>query len=101
MTVDADHARRPTASGLPIRNPLPASARGLLAQVRSLVRSSEILLVLFSGLVGSMAGVFVTLMSDMSQAAHVLLFHIALDERLSATARVHLPTALLAPVGGG
>ena len=100
MSVQADSPPRP-ASGLPIRMPLPARARGLLAQLRSLVRSSEILLVLFSGIVGALAGALVTFMSDVSQAAHVLLYHIPLDERLSGTARVSVAAALLAPVGGG
>ena len=89
------------ASGLPIRSPLPARARGLLAQLRGLVRASEVLLVLVAGLVGCIAGALVTFMSDLSQAAHVALFHIALDQRLSASARVSVPAALLVPVGGG
>ena len=94
-------AAHPSASGLPIREPLPARARGLLAQVRSLVRASEVLLVLVAGIVGAIAGALVTFMSALTQAAHVALFHIALDQRLSAVERVHLPIALLVPVAGG
>jgi chloride channel protein, CIC family len=89
------------ATGLPIRSPLPARARGVLAQLRAMVRASEVLLVLVAGLVGSLAGALVTFMSDLSQAAHVALFHIALDQRLSAVARIGLPAALLVPTGGG
>ncbi len=91
----------PVAAGLPIRAPLPARARGLLAQFRGLVRASEVLLVLIAGVIGCIAGAMVTFMSDLTQAAHIALFHIPLDERLSAVARVHLPAALLVPVGGG
>ncbi len=91
----------PASSGLPLRTHLPIRARGALAQLRTLVRSSEVLLVLFSGLVGSMAGVFVTLMSYMAQFCHVLLYHIDFDQRLSASAKVYFPVALLAPLGGG
>ena len=89
------------ASGLPIRTPLPARARGLLAQVRGLVRASELGLVLVAGLVGCLAGALVTFMSELSQLAHVTLFHIALDQRLSAVDQVRLPAALLVPMGGG
>ena len=102
MSVEAPGAQQPVpASGLPLRTPLPSRARGLLAQLRALVRSSEALLVVFSGIVGVVAGVFVTLMSYLAQTAHVLLFHIDFDQRLSAAAKIHLPAALLAPLGGG
>jgi chloride channel protein, CIC family len=101
MSMPADTAAPRPASGLPLRMPLPARARGVLAQLRSLVRSSEVLLVLFAGVVGALAGALVTFMSDLSQTAHVLLYHIPLDERLSASARISLPSAFLAPVGGG
>ena len=90
------------ASGRPIRDPLPARARGLLARIRGLVRASEVLLVAVAGVVGAMAGGLVTLMSSLSQAAHVALFHIALDQRLSAADKVSPLSALLVPaIGGG
>ena len=101
MTSVSDRTTPAVASGLPLRTPRPASARGLLAQLRGLIRASELGLVLVAGLVGCLAGAMVTFMSDLSQAAHVALFHIPLDERLSAVARVHLPAALVVPVGGG
>ena len=103
MTSVQDRAGAPqvAVSSLPIRAPLPARARGLLAQVRGMVRTSEVLLVMVAGVVGCIAGALVTFMSDLSQAAHIALFHIALDQRLSATAKVPLASALLVPLGGG
>ena len=101
MTSVSDRATPAIASGLPIRAPLSANARGLLAQLRGLIRASELGLVLVAGVVGCLAGAMVTFMSDLSQAAHVALFHIPLDERLSAAARVSLPAAVLVPVAGG
>ncbi len=106
MTADDRTRLRPRGSaspvsGLPIRRPLPARARGLAAQIRTLIRSSEVLLVLIAIGVGCGAGVLVVLMSDLTQAAHVLFYGIALDARLSAAERVRLPTAMLVPVGGG
>ncbi len=94
-------AAHPAASGLSLREPLPARARGLLARLRGLVRASEVLLVLVAAGVGAIAGALVTFMSALTQAAHVAFFHIALDQRLSAIERVGLPTALLVPVAGG
>jgi CIC family chloride channel protein len=91
----------PTAKGAPIRTPLPAQARGWFAQVRTLIRSSEVLLVLIAMIVGCGAGVLVTLMSAASQFAHILLYHIALDEHLSGVERVQMPIALVVPAGGG
>jgi chloride channel protein, CIC family len=89
------------AGGLPIRSAMPLRVRGLLSQIRAMVRASEVLLVLVAGLVGVLAGALVTVMSGLSQAAHVLFFHIALDQRLSAVQRVGFPAAILVPVGGG
>ena len=97
-----DRTRFPApAGGLPIREPPPARARGFAAQFRTLIRSSEILLVLVATGVGCGAGVLVILMSDLTQFAHVLFFGIPLDERLSATARIRPAAALLVPVCGG
>ncbi len=101
MTTIQDRPSTPRASGLPLRTPLPARARGLAAQIRTLIRSSEVLLVLIAALVGCGAGLLVTGMSQLSQAAHVLFFHIPLDARLSAVDRVRLPTALIVPLAGG
>jgi CIC family chloride channel protein len=102
MSVTGDRFKlQPAANGGPIRTPLPAQARGLFAQIRTLIRSSEVLLVLIAIIVGCGAGALVTLMSAVSQFAHILLYHIPLDEHLSAVERVRLPVALIAPAGGG
>jgi CIC family chloride channel protein len=102
MSVIGDRLKlRPGVVGAPLHMPLPARARGLFAQIRTLIRGSEVLLVLIAVLVGIMAGGLVTLMSQISQLAHMLLYGIPVDERLSATARVTLPIAFIAPVGGG
>ena len=93
--------RAAVTPGLSIRSLSPARAQGWLAKLRALVRASEVLLVLVAGLVGCLAGALVTFMSDLSQAAHVALFHIALDQRLSAVQRISLPAALLVPMAGG
>jgi CIC family chloride channel protein len=102
MSVIGDRLKlRTGVVGAPLHMPLPAGARGLFAQIRTLIRGSEVLLVLIAVLVGAMAGGLVTLMSQISQLAHMLLYGIPVDERLSATARVTLPIAFIAPVGGG
>ncbi len=94
--------RLPQMSGaLKIRLPRPAEARGLAAQFRTSVRSSEVLLVIVAALVGVGAGAAVTAMSALSQLAHVLFFGIALDQRLSAVGRVTPLAALTIPVLGG
>jgi CIC family chloride channel protein len=89
------------SGALKIRLPRPAEARGLAAQFRTSVRSSEVLLVIVAALVGVGAGAAVTAMSALSQLAHVLFFGIALDQRLSAVGRVTPLAALTIPVLGG
>ena len=81
--------------------PLADQARGRWSQLRALVRSREAFLVMAAILVGGVTGVLVTLMSHVSQLAHVLLFGIPLDQRLSATAHVPPFVAFAVPVGGG
>ena len=85
----------------PLQLPLPAAARGRMAQLRALVRSSEGLLVMVAAVVGAGAAVLVTGMSLLSQAAHVSLFGIPIDQRLSASARIPPWRALLFPTLGG
>ncbi len=101
-TTDRGRLRLPqVGTALKIRLPRPAEARGLAAQFRTSVRSSEVLLVIVAALVGVGAGAAVTAMSGLSQLAHVLFFGIALDQRLSAVDRVKPFAALTAPVLGG
>lgn len=75
--------------------------RDLAAQLRTAVRSSELLLVAIAAVVGCGAGAAVTVMSRAAQWAHVILFRIALDQRLSAVDHVAPWTALTAPAAGG
>ena len=81
--------------------PSPASARGRAAQLRAWVRSSEIALVMLAAAVGAGAAALVTGMSAASQLAHVTLFGIPLDQRLSASTSLDPWRVLLFPAGGG
>ncbi len=95
-------ARLGRLSGVgPLQLPSPAAARGRAAQLRALIRSSELLLVLVAALTGAGAAALVTGMSAASQAAHVLLFGLPLDQRLSAAAHVEPWRALVFPAAGG
>lgn len=87
--------------GLRLRLPKTMEARGLAAQLRTSVRSSEVMLVMVAALVGVGAGVLVTGMSYVSQLAHTLLFGIALDQRLSAMDQVSPLAALTVPALAG
>ena len=87
--------------GLQLRLPRPAAARGIAAQLRASVRSSEVMLVMVAALVGVGAGGLVTLMSYISQLAHTLFFGIPLDHRLSAMDRVSPLAALSVPALAG
>ena len=92
---------RGALGALPLRFPLPLEARGRAAQLRGLVRSSEVVFALVAALVGAGAGALVTAMSLISQTAHVLLFGIAVDQRLSASHGLEPMRVLMAPVLGG
>jgi CIC family chloride channel protein len=92
---------RSFASGLHIRLPRPAAARGLAAQFRASVRSSEVLLVFTAAIIGCGAGAAVTVMSGLAQFAHVFFYKIALDQRLSGVDHITPWMAMTAPVIGG
>ena len=72
-----------------------------LTRVRALLRSNEFYLIPLALGVGVFAGAVVTLMSEIAQIAHVLIYGIPIDVRLSANAFVKPWVALTAPVGGG
>jgi chloride channel protein, CIC family len=95
------HRFRLTAAGVPLRFPSPAEARGRIAQIRAAIRSSETILVLVAALVGGGAGALVTVMSLISQGAHVVLYGIPLDVRLSAADHIAPWRCLAAPAFGG
>jgi CIC family chloride channel protein len=72
-----------------------------LTRLRALVRSNEFYLIPLALVVGVVAGAIVTLMSEIAQIAHMLIYGIPIDVRLSANAYVDPMTALLAPACGG
>jgi CIC family chloride channel protein len=72
-----------------------------LTAVRALLRSNEFYLIPLALVVGVVAGAIVTLMSEIAQIAHVLIFGIPIDVRLSANATVNPIIALVAPALGG
>ncbi|TPQ41846.1 chloride channel protein [Bradyrhizobium guangdongense] len=73
----------------------------LLVRIRALLRSNEFYLIPLSLVIGTLAGAVVTLMAEMAQIAHVLIFGIPVDVRLSANAVVSPWAALAAPALGG
>jgi CIC family chloride channel protein len=76
-------------------------SRNRWAQLRALIRSREVFIVISALLVGGVTGVLVTAMARAAQLAHVFLFGIPLDVRLSAAATVTPQEALVVPVVGG
>ena len=89
------------AEGFRVKLRSPVEARGLAAQFRAQVRSSEVMLAMVAAVVGVGAGAMVTLMSYVTQLCHVLFFHIALDQRLSAVDQVSPWALLTVPVAAG
>ncbi|MGY3134860.1 H+/Cl- antiporter ClcA [Bradyrhizobium sp. USDA 4501] len=73
----------------------------LLVRVRALLRRNEFYLIPLALLVGLMAGAIVTLMSEVAQIAHVLIYGIPVDVRLSAHDHINPWAALSAPTVGG
>ncbi|MCP4620264.1 MAG: chloride channel protein [Bradyrhizobium sp.] len=72
-----------------------------LTRLRALLRGNELYLIPLALVVGVIAGSVVTLMSEIAQIAHVLIYGIPIDVRLSANDRVHPAIALIAPAAGG
>ena len=77
------------------------SSNRVLTRLRALLRSNEFYLIPLALVVGIVAGAIVTLMSEIAQIAHVLIFGIPIDVRLSANAYVNPVVALIAPASGG
>ena len=78
----------------------PRSNR-VLTRLRALLRSNEFYLIPLALVVGVVTGAIVTLMSEIAQIAHVLIYGIPIDVRLSANAYVNPVIALIAPAAGG
>ena len=74
--------------------------RGLI-RLRSLVRSNEFMLIPLALVIGCAAGAAVAAMSGAAQLAHVVIYGIPLDVRLSAHEAVNVVAALAAPAAGG
>jgi chloride channel protein, CIC family len=77
------------------------SSNRVLTALRALLRSNEFYLIPLALVVGIVAGAVVTLMSEIAQIAHVLIFGIPIDVRLSANAYVNPIVAFAAPALGG
>ena len=73
----------------------------VLTRLRVLFRSNEFYLIPLALVVGIATGAMVTLMSELAQIAHVMIYGIPIDVRLSANAYVNPVTALVAPACGG
>src|SRR5215813_15371725 len=73
----------------------------VLTALRALLRSNEFYLIPLALVIGIVAGAIVTLMSQIAQIAHVLIFGIPIDVRLSANDRINPAIALIAPAIGG
>ena len=73
----------------------------VLTRLRALLRSNEFYLIPLALVIGVIAGAIVTLMSEIAQIAHVLIYNIPIDVRLSANAYVNPIVALTAPALGG
>jgi CIC family chloride channel protein len=74
---------------------------GPTGRLRAFVRSSEAALTGVAALVGAGAGLGVMVMSRLVQLAHMLLFGIDLNERLSGAAHIDPIDVLLWPAVGG
>jgi chloride channel protein, CIC family len=73
----------------------------VLTRLRALLRSNEFYLIPLALVIGFITGAIVTLMSEIAQIAHVLIYGIPIDVRLSANAYVNPIVALIAPAAGG
>jgi len=73
----------------------------ILTRLRALLRSNEFYLIPLALVIGVVTGAIVTLMFQIAQIAHVLIYGIRIDVRLSANDYVNPVIALIAPAIGG
>eukprot|EP00913_Durusdinium_trenchii_P026958 g25293.t1 len=71
------------------------------AELRVLIRRSEVGLILTAAVVGVLAGLAVAATSFVSQALHELIFNIARGQRLSSATGLDATVILVAPFAGG
>jgi CIC family chloride channel protein len=73
----------------------------VMSRLRAVVRSNELSLVVVAVVVGVLAGFSVAAMTELVDVAHVAIYGIPIDVRLSAAARVSAVAAFAAlPLGG-
>ncbi|MGH6779767.1 MAG: chloride channel protein, partial [Bradyrhizobium sp.] len=77
------------------------SSNRALTRLRALLRSNEFYLIPLALVIGVIAGITVTLMSQTAELAHVLFYGIPIDVRLSATDYVSPVAAMIVPASGG
>ena len=80
---------------------LPRKALAALARARARLRASELGLVVLAIGVGVLAGLCVTLMTSIVNFAHVIIYGIPFDVRLSAAERIPPIAAFAAPMLSG
>jgi CIC family chloride channel protein len=73
----------------------------VMVRLRALLRGNEFYLIPLALAIGVIAGAVVTLMAEIAQIAHVMIYGIPVDVRLSAHAYVSPWAALIAPPLGG
>jgi chloride channel protein, CIC family len=73
----------------------------VVTRLRALLRSNEFYLIPLALVIGVATGSIVTVMSLIAQLAHMLIYGIPIDVRLSANAWVNPVIALTAPAVGG
>jgi CIC family chloride channel protein len=75
--------------------------RGVEAWLRALVRANEFFLIPLALVIGLITGAVVTIMSEIAQIAHVVIYGIPIDVHLSANDWVNPIIAVAAPTLGG
>jgi chloride channel protein, CIC family len=76
-------------------------AKAFAIKLRAAIRGNEFFLIPVALLIGAFTGIAVTLMSQIAQLAHVLIYGIRIDVRLSANDIVNPWVAILALAAGG
>src|ERR1700761_6456131 len=99
--LDVDKQETPVSSTLTGVTQRRRGSNRALTALRALLRSNEFYLIPLALVIGVVAGAIVTLMSEIAQIAHVVIYGIRIDVRLSANDHVNPVTAFVAPALGG
>ena len=91
----------PASAATDLPKPRISAPKRLLRALRALLRSSELALVAAAALVGLIAAICVTAMTEAAIFMHVLIFNLPFDVRLSAADRVAPVAAFSALTLGG